>query len=363
MCRKPGQQLKEQRSDGSSSMFLFSKESFSEECFNNTSKKSDDNKVPPSTTNRNMALFVTGSIIVGLLVVVEMTLRQVFTYYQDFHPIFHNETNRNILARHVGVDAFSCFVVAYLGWKARHLMQDIVDSTFLGSNKTDDNKNKKMGTYEDRMFKYQPEAARICLFFFAYQVKNTYDTIVWNDGPEFIAHHVLTLGTCWTPMVFGGAHAYVPFYFGVSEISTAVLCLLANFDDVHGVPGLADAFPMMKVILGGLFAVLFIVCRVFSWSTVSYFYCKDAWNALNNGSEAQLMNRKNWFRYTFVSLSLLSLLQIIWLAEIARVGKEELEKVGLNDDDEEDVEDDSDDDKRIIDWVRPTSTRSYVDTF
>mmetsp|Transcript_53346 Transcript_53346/g.129719 ORF Transcript_53346/g.129719 Transcript_53346/m.129719 type:complete len:88 (-) Transcript_53346:1309-1572(-) len=86
---------------------------------------------------------------------------------------------------------------------------------------------------------------------------------------------------------------------------------------------------MMKVILGGLFAVLFIVCRVFSWSTVSYFYCKDAWNALNNGSEAQLMNRKNWFRYTFVSLSLLSLLQIIWLAEIARVGKEELEKVGL----------------------------------
>jgi hypothetical protein len=319
-----------------------------------------------------MALIVTGSLVVGFLLMVEMTLRQVFTYYKDFHPIFENETNRNILARHVGVDAFSCFVVAYLGWKARHLMHDIIDaSTGVRSGKGDDKSHGKgLGSsYEGRMFTYQPEAARICLFFFAYQVKNTYDTIVWNDGPEFIAHHILTLGTCWTPMVVGGAHgklaficglrqhvltqekpffqdlirncssfsffpsclfsAYVPFYFGVSEISTAVLCLLANFDDIHGVPGLADAFPMVKVVLGGLFAVLFVICRVFMWSTVSYFYCRDAWNALKNGSDPRLKGRKNWFRYTFVSLSLLSLLQIIWLAEIARVGKEELEKVGL----------------------------------
>lgn len=238
------------------------------------------------------------------------------------HPILQNENNRNILARHVGVDAFSCFVVAWLGWKARHLLQDMVDST-MGRNR-----RAFPVAYEGRMYRYQPEAARICLFFFAYQVKNTYDTIVWNDGPEFIAHHLLTLGTCWTPLVVGAAHAYVPFYFGVSEISTAVLCLLANFDDVHGVPGLADAFPMFKIVIGGLFAVLFVVCRVFMWSTVSYFYCRDAWNALS-GSDPRLQGRKTYFLYTFVSLSLLSLLQIIWLAEIVRIGQVELEKVGL----------------------------------
>ena len=33
--------------------------------------------------------------------------------------------------------------------------------------------------------------------------------------------------------------------------------------------------------------------------------------------------------FTFVSLALLSLLQIIWLAEIGRVGKLEMEKLGL----------------------------------
>ena len=237
------------------------------------------------------------------------------------HPLLDNETNRNILARHVGVDAFSCFVVAFLGYQARHLVKDMIDATL----------NRKVNAmpvaYESRMFMYQPEAARITLFFFAYQIKNTYDTIVWNDGIEFIMHHVLTLFTAWGALVQGSAHFYVPFYFGVSEVSTAVLCLLANFDDIHGVPGLAAAFPLGKAVLGGVFAVCFIVCRVFMWSTVSYYYCRDAWNVLS-GSDPRLQGRKAWFRFTFVSLALLSLLQIIWLAEIFRIGKMELEKMG-----------------------------------
>lgn len=92
--------------------------------------------------------------------------------------------------------------------------------------------------------------------------------------------------------------------------------------------GLADAFPMVKVFLGAIFAAFFVICRVFMWSTVSYYYCRDAWNVLS-GSDPRMKRHKMWFRFTFLSLSILSLLQIIWLAEIARVGKEELEKVGL----------------------------------
>jgi TLC domain len=245
-----------------------------------------------------------------------------FLSIQDSHPVFEDETHRNILARHVGVDAFSCFVVAALGYQARHIVQDLVDAA-LGRKQ-----NAMPVAYEQRMFTYQPEAARITLFFFAYQVKNTYDTIVWNDGIEFILHHILTLFTAWGALAQGSAHFYVPFYFGVSEVSTAVLCLLANFDDVHGVPGMADAFPVAKAVLGGIFAVLFVICRVFMWSTVSYYYCRDAWNALS-GSDPRLKGRVAWLRFTFVSLALLSLLQIIWLAEIARVGKMELEKLGL----------------------------------
>lgn len=182
--------------------------------------------------------------------------------------------------------------------------------------------------FENRIFKYYPEALRLILFFFVYQIKNTYDTIIWKDGPEFIAHHILTLFTAWGALHPGTSQYYAMFYFGVSEVSTGVLCLLANFDDVHGVSGLAEAFPTAKLILGGTFAILFVICRVVMWSNVSYYYCRDAWNALSS-TDPRLEGRRLWLRYTFVSLSLLSLLQIIWLAEIARIGREELKVMGM----------------------------------
>lgn len=235
--------------------------------------------------------------------------------------MLEDATNRAILARHVGVDTLSCFVVAILGWKASHINQDMVDAVLRG-------KKSMPVAYENRVFKYHPEAVRIALFFLAYQLKNTYDTIIWNDGPEFIAHHLLTLATTWGALFPGSCHYYVMFYFGVSEISTGVLCLLANFDDVHGVKGLAEAFPAGKMALGGIFAVLFVICRVFMWSTVSYYYCRDAWNVLKSG-DPRLEGRKTWLRYTFVSLALLSVLQIVWLGEIVRIGHEEMVKAGF----------------------------------
>jgi len=288
----------------SRSLFLFSVESFS------------GGEIPS-----NASQFSTGAVIILFLIGIEMSLRLFFTSIKDAHPILDDATNRNILSRHIGVDAFSCFVVAILGWNARHVVNDMVDATLRRR------KNAMPVAFEGRMFTYQPEAQRIALFFVAYQLKNTYDTIAWNDGIIFIIHHILTLFTTWGALQ-GNAHFYVLFYFGVSEISTGVLCLLANFDDEHGVVGLADAFPMVKVFLGGIFAAFFVICRVFMWSTVSYYYCRDAWNALS-GSDPRMIRHKMWFRFTFLSLSILSLLQIIWLAEIARVGKEELEKVGL----------------------------------
>lgn len=182
--------------------------------------------------------------------------------------------------------------------------------------------------YSKRIFEYHPEAMRITVFFFAYQIKNFYDTIVWNDGPEFIAHHALTLATAWGGMFPPTCHYYVMFYFGMSEVSTGVLCLLANFDDVHGVKGLADAWPLGKVVLGGLFAVLFLICRVLMWSTYSYHYCRDVWQVLKS-EDKRLDGRRAWLRYTFVSLALLSLLQIIWLGEIVRLGYAELKAMGF----------------------------------
>eukprot|EP00429_Kryptoperidinium_foliaceum_P008134 CAMPEP_0176026978 /NCGR_PEP_ID=MMETSP0120_2-20121206/13225_1 /TAXON_ID=160619 /ORGANISM="Kryptoperidinium foliaceum, Strain CCMP 1326" /LENGTH=300 /DNA_ID=CAMNT_0017360183 /DNA_START=159 /DNA_END=1061 /DNA_ORIENTATION=- len=257
--------------------------------------------------------------VVLMLVAVEFGLNRIFENIQDFHPLFEDATNRAILARHIGVDAFSCFFVAILGWSS--INQDMVDAVW-------HRKNSMPVAFENRVFKYYPEGVRLTLFFFGYQLKNTYDTIIWNDGPEFIAHHILTLATAWGALYPGTCHYYSTFYFGVSEISTGVLCLLANFDDVHGVKGLAEAFPLVKMVIGGIFAVLFVICRVLMWSTVSYYYCRDAWNALKS-NDPRLQGRRTWLRYTFVSLALLSLLQIIWLGEIVRIGREEMIKSGF----------------------------------
>jgi hypothetical protein len=235
--------------------------------------------------------------------------------------LLQDETNRNILARHIGIDSLSCFIVTFIGWQSRHSMWEMVDAI-----------TGKQGAmskaYEPRMYTYRPEACRLILFFFVYNLKNTFDTILWGDGIEFIIHHILCMFTAWGALTPGTAHFYAPFYFGVSELSTAVLCLLANFDDEHGVKGLSEAWPMGKVVFGAAFTICFVVCRVFCWSAVSYFYCRDTWNALS-GSDPRTAERKTYLRFTFVSLALLSLLQILWLGQIFTIGKEELEKMGL----------------------------------
>jgi len=297
--------IKASRAEPNRNLLMFSVESFS-----------GHNGVPNSMAQLSTAIF-----IMLFLLSVELSLRQFFAAIKDFHPLLEVEVNRQILARHIGVDSFSCFAVATLGMKARHIVQDLIDATIGGK------KNAMPAAYEGRMFTYQPEAQRITLYFVAFQLKNTWDTIIWNDGALFIAHHVLTLFTTWGALK-GNAHFYAIFYFGVSEISTGVLCLLANFEDEHGVVGLGDAFPMIKIAIGGLFATLFVICRVFMWSTVSYYYCRDAWNVLAR-SDPRGEECKSWFRFTFVSLGLLSLLQIIWLGEIVIIGKEELEKLGM----------------------------------
>merc|ERR1712086_56941 len=100
--------------ESNSPLFLFSLESFGD-------------KLPSKAS-----LIVTGSIMISFLWGVERSLRIFFTSIKDYHPILEDETNRNILARHIGVDAFSCFVVATLGWKAKYIVQDLIDQTLWG---------------------------------------------------------------------------------------------------------------------------------------------------------------------------------------------------------------------------------------
>lgn len=115
------------------------------------------------------------------------------------------------------------------------------------------------------MWDYVPQGQRILTIFLAYQVKNLYDSFVWNDGPEFIAHHILAGSASWGGMYPGIGNTYGIFFMGISEVSTMVLVILANFDDELGVKGLAEAFPNLRVIFAGGFVVAFIACRIVMW--------------------------------------------------------------------------------------------------
>jgi hypothetical protein len=202
-----------------------------------------------------------------------------------------------------------------------YLLKDMMDAVFRG-------KNSMPKAYDNRLFKYHPEAARAIVFFLGYQIKNSYDTVIWNDGALFVIHHILAFSVAWGALFPGSAFYYGTFYLGFSEASTTALCLLSNFDDEFGVKGLGDAFPLAKAVLGGIFAALFIICRVVLWSTVSYYYVKDV-TAVLKTDDPRLVGRKAWFKFTRFALGILSILQIIWLGEIFRIGYVELKNMGF----------------------------------
>ena len=114
----------------------------------------------------------------------------------------------------------------------------------------------------------------------------------------------------------------------MSEFSTAVLCLLANFDDAHGVPGLADAFPTGKVVLGALFAFAFILFRVVMWTFVSYYFINDALKGIK-AKDPRTEPAKPWVKVLLGCNVALTVLQVIWLGQIVLVGKEEYDKMNM----------------------------------
>ena len=113
---------------------------------------------------------------------------------------------------------------------------------------------------------------------------------------------------------------------GISEISTGVLVLLANFDDEFGVKGLGDAFPLTRAFLGGLFVVSFIICRTILWPTMTYIFKDDVLTAVASDS-INAKQHKKWL-YTFLAtLTGLSFLQIIWLGQIFYMSYVEIQKL------------------------------------
>ena len=124
----------------------------------------------------------------------------------------------------------------------------------------------------------------------------------------------------------GCCHFYALFYFGFSEISTAILCLLSNFDPEFGVPGLDLAFPKTKIILGALFVASFIVCRLVMWPFWTYYFHKDALRAIRS-DVPRADGRRGYLWIIWGSCVALSFIQVVFVGMIVKVGAEEIEKL------------------------------------
>jgi len=112
---------------------------------------------------------MTGALGLAILIALEQMLRVVFEQNQHWHVLLEQEIHRQILARHIGVDAVSCAAVGCLGWAARQYWWPVLTGQI------------PVAGWEERLFKFQPDGYRVALFFFTYQVKNMIDTLVWGD--------------------------------------------------------------------------------------------------------------------------------------------------------------------------------------
>ena len=121
----------------------------------------------------------------------------------------------------------------------------------------------------------------------------------------------------------GQCHFYALFYFGYSEISTAILTLLANFDPEVGVIGLEKIFPKTKIVLGTLFVTSFIIFRVIMWPFTTYYFARDVLKAIRSGLP-QVDGRKGTLYLLLVCCACLSVIQFVFVAMIIQIGKQEI---------------------------------------
>mmetsp|Transcript_2048 Transcript_2048/g.2907 ORF Transcript_2048/g.2907 Transcript_2048/m.2907 type:complete len:313 (+) Transcript_2048:80-1018(+) len=304
MCKNPTPKNQNYRT-----RLLLSKQSFY--CVD---EKGEKGPLPPSLSS---TLLSTSFLILLQFAVEHLTRLFFYHFIMDTHPIFADESNRMVLSRQLGTNVFMCTLVAILGLRSKHIMSGIL-SSITGKTSVD------LESFEKRLYTYHPEAQQLLLFFFAYQIKNLYDSYVWNDGIEFLLHHVVSGIAAWGGMYPGICGSYAIFYMGISEVSTAVLSFLANFDDKLGVPGLDRAFPITRLATAFCFVILFIICRIILWPYVTYYFYNDCQRALKRNSPKETVAVRFTIKTMLICCLGLSVLQVIWLGQIFYLGYTEI---------------------------------------
>lgn len=274
-----------------------------------TDEKGEKGPLRPS---KSASLFTGVIILLSMVIIEKLMYNFIATYCAGLDPVMEIKRHQQILARHIGVDALWCFVVAYVGCGNWRILSEVLTL-------------KKDDEFSRRIYTYQPSGHQILLVFLAYQVKNLYDSYVWNDGIIFILHHIFAGVTALLGMYPGVASMYGIFFMGISESSTFFLCLLANFDPSFGVDGLDVAFPKTRIFLAFLFIVSFITVRIIMWPICTYHFLRDSGSVLKINGDRETKPVKLALAMMMISSCLLTILQVVWLGEILLTAKKEIE--------------------------------------
>lgn len=233
--------------------------------------------------------------------VVDLTSRLIWPFVLPAE-LFKSPKAAMILGRHT-MDVVACILFIYLAVQAEK-----------------DPKFQKLSEASplERTYHSSPKCQLLILCQIAYQVKNTIDSYVCNDGVVFYLHHIGTGILCCFGL-YPFLHAQAPFFLGHVEISTALLCVLGLFDDDHGVVGLGAMYPKMKITMGVVFAPAFIVIRIIIWPYLSYYFWLDMLDVYQAGQA----HSEGVIIYSLVVNAGLTLLQFYWLLEIILTAKKE----------------------------------------
>lgn len=268
------------------------------------------------------ATLVTVAFYVAALFLLEHLARLLLARCSHLDPVLESARSRGVLARRVAGDFVSLSTCAYIAISNRRACREII-AHGMNYGKGDSMREEDFG---ERIFAYHPGAQRLLMIFFVYQVKNMYDTIYWEDGIAFLLHHIFAGAAAWGGMFPGCCHFYSLFYMGFSEVSTAVLSLLANFDPELGVVGLDKVFPRTKLALGVLFVASFVVCRLIMWPFATYYFAKDTMRAIK--SDLPLAEGRRGYLWVIMTCCAgLTFIQLVFVAMIIQTGKEEIAKL------------------------------------
>lgn len=314
------QQLYQPHSVSSTIKILLRQKSFHA---NKEEKKEYKGYMRPSQLSTWLSTFV----VVILFIISEKICKHIFdAHLQPIHQIFESDRNRAVLARHIGVDAFASLVVSYLGYANRHLLKHVLDLDNFHKKGVVRTIRESLNSFDSsssskRIFGFAHEGHLVLIYFLAYQIKNLHDTIKWNDGILFVLHHILAGIAAYIGMYPGVASSYSVFFMGMSEISTCILCLLANFDDQYGVVGLEVLYPKLKTALGVGFAITFIYFRIILWPVYTFHFVKDANAVIAAAADEKDNKRKMSIQVKYATIILVSVCKVLSFLQLVFLGQ------------------------------------------